>query len=219
MKYFAEGNQATVYEIDPHVFRKADLQRQHTDLNDKSFLKLYYEFTIARLLFEDNIIKVDGATCYKPGKNASFFRRVLFYSSLAFTGYQHVLYSRKAPVDDKHRVFGKHARHGPLEHSKISTCSCEDCTKHRKIHEQVQPLFADTVRRLGTAGLRVPKDDVSDWCVTINDRGEPVIIFFELDGFDAGLVEEHLRSLRDHNPKYTFTAGLLARYKYHFCKN
>lgn len=219
MKYFAEGNQATVYDGFHPLFPHAKVQRKHADPNGQAFLELYYRHKFAEALFARYFIKVEGAQCDKPPRNSPVFQRLRSSFIAFFFGYQHTLFSRKATVDDQHHTFGTHMMPDRLSHSKKSCCACSDCSLHREVHESARELFVKTVWEVGQAGLFVPLNDDSDWCVVKNAQGEKEIIIFEVEKIDPKEATRYINSLKGTDPRRSLALGLLERYKYHLNHN
>lgn len=91
---------------------------------------------------------------------------------------------------------------------KYCSCTCEACITHARLHEErnLVELARHDANIMEEAGIKVPKGDPSDYCLT----SEGKIIFFEIDNFDPSKTADYLG--REKHANATRVHQLLNRY-------
>ncbi len=160
---YASGSNADVYAMhDRHEWRRhfptADLVREECSSWSKQVdaKLLFYAHRVAGLLFPGHFIDVTGAR---------------------MQGGATQLYSRRADVPEEHATYCNDIVALPMR-AKHSSCSCEQCARHRAFHESqdLQKKAWLLAERLFEYGISVPTSDCTDYCQTSAGK----VVFFEL---------------------------------------
>lgn len=210
-EFYSRGYHASVRyttEEEKFQFPNADLAREES-LPVRLAKKRFYIHQIAFLLFPGNFIDVSGLIIGKGGTysqaptrdradDKSFFPTQLL-STLANVSQDHAIYSNHMEV----------VKHALGVYRKRNLCGCEICKKHQKNHDRFNfRNFKGVVKNLENAGIFVPIDDESDFCLT----PEGNYVFFEIDYLDPKRVAKFV-SNKKTVPKETAhsVTKLLAR--------
>lgn len=189
LKEFSRGHNAVVYWNDkgnqPPPFSHADLVRIEPCLHFEDGTFIFCQMQLAQIAFPGNFPEV---IAFKVGINDP----KAFVDRGGIQSYEppFYLYSKRTSTPSEHNIFCDHIGHD-LEGYKIHTCPCSACSSHALLHEKQHGNMHAFVRDALQAGIQLPYDDPTDWC--LNDNGG--IVFFEINKLDIATLSRYIHHL------------------------
>lgn len=213
LEKYSSGCYANVYKIsdvEKWEFPLADLERVDKTSDEHMFASLYYEHKIASLLFPGHFIDVVASTIARDEPFAPELRVGKIKLQIP-TERTYTLFSRQADVPKEHAVFSSHMTLDGDDDGmeKVSVCPCSQCSLHRRFHyyNSLKDLAETFAKQTSMAGVEIPNDDMSDYCL-----GRNGIIFFEINRLDTDKAKAFINTTSDSNIRRTAT-DYLHRYE------
>lgn len=172
---FAHGHSAVVYYNNKEglrpPFSRADLVRVEQCLGPEYGAFVFCQMQLVQMAFPGHFPEVIAYRVRKDDPK-SFVERggILSYEP------SYYLYSNRTATPSDHNVFCDHIAND-LEGYKIHTCPCATCSAHALIHEESHSAMHTFVKTALQAGIELPYDDPTDWCLGSNGN----IVFFEIN--------------------------------------
>lgn len=105
-----------------------------------------------------------------------------------------VFYMEKLPIPADHFIYTNHTRPNSWG-AKENYCQCPQCAGHQQVHEEQRRAMSQEVGKLRKAGIFVPFDDPTDWCVVHDDTYGNRVVFFEVEHICPDCVAHHATQL------------------------
>ncbi len=192
-QHFSKGMGGEVRHLTPdesRLFPLADLvknEHPHTRTNDAFWpARLFYMHRVAHLVFPNTFIQVTDCTLSKQmitEETLPWGETARIHHAKEFS-----LYSKRAEVHPDHAPYSADMTLDN-EMQKVSVCSCRACSAHRQFHEdnQMEERARQKASQLSEAGIFVPTDDPSDYCLSADD-----VLFFEIDRLRTDVLQDYL---------------------------
>lgn len=181
---YAHGWNAGVYYVKsklmPGPFSHADLMKAEPDEDELYGAKLFTYFKVANLLFPGHFPQV---VAYSTNRQYP-----IHYAGEEFNIPVHYLFTKEASVYDEHRFYSVDMM-GLVNGKKKLACTDEVCQRHDEFHANHEGLVREFAHDLHTAGIYLPYNDRSDWCVNPL-TGD--IVFFEIDRLYVELIRKYM---------------------------
>ncbi len=205
---YSEGNHGAIYfatEREKKYFGPVGMVREEIQTEQSHSLFLFYGYKIAGLLFPDSFLKVHAVQQCRLPLSRTTDHRGEPYEKQEFL---HRLFSEKASIKDEHAIYSSHME--SIGGFKDSVCGCSSCLDHRSFHEvnEIERQTEELVWKVEKAGISLPVDDPSDYCLTENG-----ILFFEMSGFQPEKTEEYLRKKEILTQKESQALRLVKHYR------
>lgn len=183
---FSSGFRGSVYRFSSpdsgFPSNRANLVKLEQNADRKFYARQFLNMKIAGSLFPENFPEVIACGVIFDGEDTWIDHYGVTYSVPI-----HKLFSREVLVPDEHRQFCKDIDLDETHSLKISTCECPGCADHRTLHTATEDKMRILTDRIAAAGISVPHDDPTDWCVD-SETGQ--VIFFEVERINLTALEQ-----------------------------
>ena len=202
-KPLAWGHTARVFEVQrgQTLYPQATLIRKEpSTAHMESGALTHSHHQVAHALFPEHFARIYGYETITQGPEVMVeVGGMLDYRPID------VFYMDKLPIPNDHFAYTNHTRPNSWG-AKENSCSCPQCMGHQQVHDVHRIAMSREVAKLRKAGIFVPFDDPTDWCIATDPTYGARVVFFEIEHIcpdcvmhhTAQLPEERRAGLYDH---------------------